>query len=243
MTSTPEQRNSAETKRLTGTSIHEALEATINQAPTPEEAEKQIRDILTAAVDALVKISGVPTPALIYVGSDERIYRLDDAEEVHFAHPREAYLALGLLHAAEGAAQRAANRHKKPRGQSSTYPAHQRAAARMLERDRGETEATDAPGIYSGVENGPDWAWIGGKITNGEITDRGTFAWVDDRGDVQSNISWRPPRTGYVFARVMDGPDKDKVFEGKLEGGRFVWGQPEGLRISTMKFQVLAENR
>jgi hypothetical protein len=254
-----------------GTSIHEALEATIKEAPTPGEAGQQVADIVVAALDALAKISGVPLPALFYLGTDGKAYRLDSALDVEFSTLREASLATGLINQAQGAAARATGRLRGEGRSSSRYPAHQRAARRMIERDLGKGEPE--PKVRGGTPTRPHHHWpetltvpwthvalvrseSGEEWLIGDYNPTTLmFIWVDSRGDVVSTppshyMSLKPYfralKPGHVRAGVIQ-PDNprynQRVFEGMIEEGVFTFRGYENQWMAAEKFQILQDGR
>lgn len=224
-----------------GSSAHELVEK-MADAPADPGQLQELEGIITAAMKALLKLGAWPEgPALIYMGTDQRAYRVDDPN-CQFNESREASLAEGLIIEARSIVQRSLDRLRYRRSPSLTFPSHDQV---KHDADRGREMIA---GIKTRADDGVDKDWA--RVEEGEIRigyqmDDFRFSYTDDTGRRRVTSDWDRPMLGRVFARVLDGPKdtRGRVFEGWLEGKRFNFEQGGVVPSSTGKFEVLRERK
>lgn len=225
-----------------GTSAHELVEKVADDAPADPGQLDELGGIITAAMKALVKLGAWPEgPALLYLGTDQKAYRVDDPN-CQFNESREASLAEGLIIEARSIVQRNLDRLRYRRSPSLALQSHDQV---KLEASRGREMAE---GIKTRADDGVDKHWARveeGEIRVGYYMDGGErFSYTDAAGQRRVTTEFYRPMPGQVFARVLDGPKDTRghVFEGWCEGKRFNFKRDGSIApSSTSKFEVLQE--
>lgn len=217
----------------TGISIHEALDALINEAPTPGEARKQIEDIIVSALAGLTVLDDLPTrPAIFYLGSDGKVYRLDDPK-CKFEEFREAALADGLIVTA--------------RSVTVNNLIGLRPSRDSLRREPVDPPSKPAPEIKVRHGKDTDWARVEeGEIRVGYLMEDGRFSYTDDKGRRRVTTEWYGPQVSRVFARITDKKDPNhlRVVEGYIHHpGPDMTAQLDYEGFSSLHFEILVDNR
>lgn len=232
-----------------GTPIYKALEAVVNDSPTPEEAQQQIADILIAALHSYAQVTGLSTPGLFYVGTDNRAYRLD-GPEVEFSSEREAALATGIItHAMRVIAKYQGRRRGlgDSEDRARTY-----SSIRVDRPERLPVPEPDYPRLTSIPLGSPAerellnlppvlrYVTQQARVREGRVWNN-RFWWVDMEADAwDSTDLYRGPLAGKCFVRL-----KGKIYhtnefaEGEIQGGTFRgWASPTE-EVSTKKYTVM----
>lgn len=225
-----------------GTPIYKALEAIVNDEPSPEEAQQQIADILVAALGSYAQVTGLPAPGLFYVGTDNRAYRLD-GPSVEFSNRREANLANGLIsggikvihdylrrQAGGGDSEGRARAYSMMRPAAQDAPSVSPVTTIPL-GSPAELEIIDLPRVLRYVASQL-------RVREGRVWN-GRFWWVDMEADAWvSTDLYRGPMPGKCFVRLAGKHYTNEFAEGEVKGAVFEgWASAEE-PIKTKKFTV-----